>query len=449
MYDRIPQAKPSDAPQSVAVMPSARSHASDWSQPVQTVLDQPPSTFPLWLTCGGFAFTLSFLAWAHFGQISEVAHAQGRLIPKGDVFKVNPVEPGKVARVNVTEGQTVKAGQVLLELDSDLARDDIKRLEQELAATQTEINQTEMLIAQVHLQAQVKRVIAQTQARSQALEVTKADSTTANTEAMLNQIRSEIESHQTRLARLQPLAKEGAISQENVFQAEQGLRERERSLTEFQGNLVRSRSEASRLRETLTQHQAEEQNVALESQQQIKHLNVKLAQLQAKAAQLQTEIASATTKLKERFLYAPTSGTVSTLNVRNPGEVVQAGQAIAEIAPKARPMVISAVLPTHEAGFVKPGMKVQLKFDAFPYQTYGVLRGTVQRISPDAKPDEKLGQVYRMEVALDRNYVIKDRQKVFLKSGQTAQIEVVTRQRRVMDVLLEPIHQLQNGGLTL
>jgi HlyD family secretion protein len=452
MYHRIPESKPSESPrpQSVTVLePPVRSHRSDWSQPVQTVLDHPPSNLPAWLAIGGLAFSLSFLTWANFSQISEVARAQGKLTPKGDVFKVNPVELGKVAQVHVTEGQAVKAGQVLLELDSDLATSEIKRLEKELAAAQTEANQTELLIGQARLQAQAKRAMAQAQTRSQAQEVIKAESTIGSTELMLAQLQSDADAHQARLDRLQPLAAQGAIAQESVFQAEQGLRERERSLTENQGNLERSRSEAKRLRETLAQQQAEEQNIALESQQQIEQLNVRLAQLRAKASQIQTAIESATTKLKDRFLYAPASGIVSTLNVHNPGEVVQAGQAIAEIAPQNRPMVVSAVLPNQEAGFVKPGMSVQLKLDAFPYQTYGVVPGKVRQISPDAKPDEKLGQVYRMEIELDRNYVMKDDQKVFFKSGQTASVEIVTRQRRVMDVLLEPIHQLQNGGLTL
>lgn len=451
MYNRIPEAKQSVSAQPVTVLePPVRStHRADWSQPVQTVLDHPPSAFPIWLTLGGVTFSLCFLTWAHFGQISEVARAQGKLMPKGDVFKVNPIELGKVAQVHVGEGQTVKAGQVLLELDSDLAANEIQRLEKELAATQTEANQTEMLIEQVRLQAQVKQAMAQAQTRSQALEVSKAESTISSTEAILTQLESDAKAHRSRLDRLQPLAREGAISQENVFQAEQGLSERERSLIENQGNLARSRSEATRLRETLTQQQAEEQNIALEAQQQIQQLKVKSAQLRAKGSQIQTAIEAANTKLKDRFLYAPVSGTISSLNVRNPGEVVQVGQAVAEIAPEQRPMVISAVLPNQEAGLVKPGMTVQLKFDAFPYQTYGVIPGKVRSISPDAKSDEKLGQVYRMEVELDRNYVMRDNQKVFFKSGQTASVEIVTRTRRVMDVLLEPIHQLQNGGLTL
>jgi hemolysin D len=450
MYNQISSPKPSESLQRqpvVVVDPPSRK--SDWSQPVQTVLDHPPSMLPIYLGLGGLAFTLCFLSWAHFGQISEVSRAQGKLAPQGEVFKVNPVELGKVAKVLVSEGQPVKAGQVLLELDSEVATSEMARLEKELAATQTEANQVQMMIQQARMQLQVKQSMAQAQTRSQALEITKAESTIGSTAVMLTQLKADAAEHQKRLERLQPLADQGAISKEHVFAAEQALRERERNMTEFQGNLERSRSEADRLRETLAQQQADEKNIALESQQQIEQLNIRLAQLRAKANEIQTLLQAAQAKLKDRFLYAPVGGMISSLNVRNPGEVVQVGQTVAEIAPEQRPMVITAVLPNQEAGLVKPNMPVQLKFDAFPYQTYGVIPGRVQRISPDAKPDEKLGNVYRMEIALDRNYVMKDNQKVFFKSGQTASVEIVTRQRRVMDVLLAPIHQLQNGGLTL
>jgi HlyD family secretion protein len=94
-------------------------------------------------------------------------------------------------------------------------------------------------------------------------------------------------------------------------------------------------------------------------------------------------------------------------------------------------------------------MKVQLKFDAFPYQDYGLLAGHVTSISPDAKIDERQGSVYQVEIALDKTYVMHDQQKVPLKAGQTASAEIVTSRRRIIDVLLEPIRKLQEASLNL
>lgn len=92
---------------------------------------------------------------------------------------------------------------------------------------------------------------------------------------------------------------------------------------------------------------------------------------------------------------------------------------------------------------------MQVKFDAYPYQDYGIVPGKVLSISPDAKPDEQLGPVYQVEVALDRDYVTTKDQNIKFKAGQTAAADIIIRRRRIVDILLDPIRQLQKGGMDL
>ena len=94
-------------------------------------------------------------------------------------------------------------------------------------------------------------------------------------------------------------------------------------------------------------------------------------------------------------------------------------------------------------------MPVQLKLDAYPYQDYGVVSGKVTSISPDAKPDEKLGPVYRVKVELDRNYITDEDKRIPFKAGQTASADIIIRRRRIAEMLLDPIRQLQKGGINL
>jgi HlyD family secretion protein len=157
-------------------------------------------------------------------------------------------------------------------------------------------------------------------------------------------------------------------------------------------------------------------------------------------------LAAAQAKLQQRFVYATHSGTILTLYTRQTGEFVQPGQAIAEIAPAGEPLILSTLLPSHEAGFVKPGMVVKVKLDAFPYQEFGIVPGKVLSVSLDSKTTEQGNQVYRVDVELDRHAVNGRGQKVSFKSGQTATAEIVTRHRRMADVLLDPIKQLQGNG---
>lgn len=143
------------------------------------------------------------------------------------------------------------------------------------------------------------------------------------------------------------------------------------------------------------------------------------------------------------------AGTILAFNVINTGKVVQSGETVAEIAPQGSPLVLSAVLPDREAGFVEKGMTAQVKFDAYSYQDYGVIPGKVISVSPDTKIDEKLGAVYRVQIELKRNYVTNDLKKILFKPGQTATADIVIKQQRIIDVLLDPIKKLEQDGIDL
>lgn len=422
---------------------------SPWSTSLQTVLDQPPSTLPYKFIAGGLLFCATFVAWAWFGQINEVGRAQGQLIPKGEVYKIHPVELGKVTHIAIKEGQEVKAGQVLVELDNQIAADEVERLQQTLLADQLQLSQMQGLIERTRLEAQTRAAIAEADAQSQAAAITQSQAEAATLQKMLDQLHSDAAAQEARLDRIKPLVVEGALAKEQMFEVEQALRDRQRTITQNQGELQKALVEAERLQAGLIQKQAEGRTALLGTEQQIQQLQVEVTQLRAKIAETQNLLLTAKAKLKQRFLYAPVSGVVLSLNVQNVGEVVQPGQTIAEMAPSNAALVLAASLPNQEAGFVKPGMPVQVKLDAYPYQDYGIIPGKVIAISPDAKLDQRLGAVYRLEVALDRHSINTKNQTVKFKVGQTATADIIIRRRRIAELLLEPLRELQQGGIDL
>jgi HlyD family secretion protein len=94
-------------------------------------------------------------------------------------------------------------------------------------------------------------------------------------------------------------------------------------------------------------------------------------------------------------------------------------------------------------------MPVKVKFDAYPYQDYGIVTGEVTYISPDSKANEQFGVVYQVEVELDRNHITEKGRPIQFKAGQTATAEIIIRRRRIADILLEPFRELQEGGISL
>jgi len=451
-------------------------------------------------------FCVAFAAWASFGQIDEVGHARGQLVPKGEVYKINPIELGKVVNIAIKEGETVKAGQVLVELDTTMAASDVERLQQQLASLQTEYHQKQILKDQTRAEAETRVAIAAADVQGQKAMLTQAEVNaatkkaliaqlatdevadqerqrrlqplTTTSEALREQLKASIAASKEQAERLKPLLAEGAISRKQLLDAEQVLRDRQSALiknqleestnlkeqlfnaekalrdghsalTQHQGELGQILAQIQKLQAELTQKQAEETRIRLAAQQQIQQLEVEVTQLNAKIVETQTLLKSAQAKLQQRFLYAPVDGVVSALNIHNVGEVVQPGQTLAEMMPQAAPMVLSATLPNQEAGFVKLGMPVQIKFDAYPYQEYGIVSGKITSISPDAKPDERLGAVYGVEITLEPKAIAPHHQILPFKAGQTATADIIIRRRHIADILLEPIQQLQKGGISL
>ncbi|NJK36473.1 MAG: HlyD family efflux transporter periplasmic adaptor subunit [Oscillatoriales cyanobacterium RM2_1_1] len=487
----------------------SQAQAERWSASLQAVLDQPPASLPLRVMLGGILFTATFITWAYLGTMNEISRAQGELIPQNDTYEIHPTEMGKISSIAIQEGNWVKPGQVIVELDSQLALNEVNRLQQRLSALRIELSQQQGLLGQLQSEAQTRRAIAQAQIEAQEASIHQVKTRMAGNQELLRRLQTEMQASQARLQtleplsgqvdnllqqlqtdkaaaqervdRLQPLVEEGALSKdllyqaeqsmrdrqqaivqaqlaqenstrEQIFQAEQQLRDRLRSQTQYQEELKQFQAEADRLAVELTQKQAEAKNDQLEAQQKVQQIELEVTRLQSELTETQNLIEAAQTRLENRFLYAPIGGLVSSLNVKNPGEVVQPGQTIAEIIPANTPLVLSAKLPSQEAGFVEAGMPVKIKFDAYSYQEYGAIEGTIQSISPDTKPQPGAASnpntqpVYYLDIRLDKDYIMEDGKMVKFKPGQTAKVDIVTRNRRIIDIFLDPIRQLNEGG---
>ncbi|RDH52026.1 HlyD family secretion protein, partial [Mastigocladus laminosus WC112] len=149
---------------------------------------------------------------------------------------------------------------------------------------------------------------------------------------------------------------------------------------------------------------------------------------------------------------SPINGTIFELPVSKPGAVVQLGQRVAQIAPKNTPLIIKAQMPSQQSGFLKVGMPVKIKFDAYPFQEYGIAQGKVTWISPDSKVSQTpQGQQesFELNIALNQQYLQNGNQRILLNPGQTATAEVIIRQRRVIDFVLDPFQRLRKDGLKL
>ncbi|MEQ8756499.1 MAG: HlyD family efflux transporter periplasmic adaptor subunit [Coleofasciculus sp. G1-WW12-02] len=474
----------------------------DWSFATKELLDTLPQVWTRGLLYFLVVFVSIVLPWAILFKVDETGTAKGRLEPKGKTVRLDAAVAGTVKEIKVNEGDKVAAGQSLLVLESDLVTAELQQVQDKLEGQLNRLSQLDLLKKQLvvalatqdqqnQAQALEKRVqIDQAQQNIDALRNSSdlqkqeklAQVEQAQQNLKLNQTSAEI--IETRLAnaqreveRYRDAMEAGIVSEiqvvdrEDMVQERQGLYEQAKSDME-QGKL-RLAEQRSSYQRTIQQVKADieqaelrlkEQERSYQSlthsgklavlkiEEQLNNLETERATLKAEVAQSKRQIESLKFQLEQRIIEAPLKGTLFELPIPGAGAVVQQGTTIAEIAPEDSALVVRAQMATNESGSLREGLAVKLKFDAYPFQDYGVVEGTLTEISPTSKVTEtEQGQVasYDLEIELKQDCMPTANKCVPLRPGDTATAEVIVRQRRIIDFILDPFKKLQQGGLKL
>jgi multidrug efflux pump subunit AcrA (membrane-fusion protein) len=235
---------------------------------------------------------------------------------------------------------------------------------------------------------------------------------------------------------VKPVQAVGSGVVQNVFVKEGDTVERGQALVQLAASEMRTR--LSKLREELET-----------SQLQLRQLMVnrpvaETMEQQNRIARLQSEIAAAELTLQHTTLTAPVSGIITTLGVRGSGEVLQPGQTIATIAPTGVHLVVEAQLANKDIAFIEKGLPAKLKFDAFPFQDYGVVEGTVIEVSPDAQVDRESGSFYKVTIAPRKTEIAAKGKNVPLRPGLAVSAEIIVERKSILSLLLEPFRKLKS-----
>ena len=475
---------------------------NEWSLGTKELIDTLPRVWTRGLLHLLVVFTAILLPWSMLSKVDETGSARGRLEPKGNTVELDAPVTGTVATIKVEEGQSVKAGQILLELESELVSTELQQFQGKLEGqvnrlAQLEFLQNQLLLAvrtqQLHNQAQELEKQVKVEQAQQELELLKATyklqkgekqaqveqarQGIAASEAAYRLAKIRLESNREKLPRYRQVFEEGAISKERFLEVVQSVRESHENLMKAQFEIgqaqFRLREQQSSYQKIIHQAQSDIEQAQLrlqeqqrsyqslvhsgklalfKSEEQLKNVETQITTLKAEIAQSESEISSLEFQLKQRVFRSPIDGTIFQLPLAEAGEVVQPGELVAQIAPQGTTLVLRAEMPSQESGFLQMGMPVKIKFDAYPFQDYGVVEGSLHWISPDSKVEEtQQGKVetFEIEVVLDQPYIETSTGQIAFTPGQTATAEVIVRQRRVIDFILEPFKKLQKGGLEL
>jgi membrane fusion protein len=367
-----------------------------------------------------------FLAFGHYTRRETVA---GQLLPIAGLLTLPAATTGTVTRTLVHEGEHVAAGQALVEISGDLT---------------TRMGDTHAVVgAQLRAQeAQVRTTLADLQPQTTAQ--------TQDLRARIAMLHTELGQIDDQLA----LQREQAVTATQLVQKVEPLRQRGIvSAVEFDQYQDNALTEQSQVK-TLTRQR-------LDTEQQISSLQAQLTQLPldtaTKADQLRGQLAQLDAQMAENeaergtLLRAPSAGVVSTLLVK-PGQNVASGQPLLSILPAGSTLQAQLLVPSSAIGFVAPGNRVVLRYQAFPYQKFGQRYGRVVQVSRSAlSPAEAaslLGQnatapLYRVLVALDRQTIDAYGKAESLKPGMALDADILLDRRNLWQWVFEPLYGLR------
>ncbi len=400
------------------------------------------------------------LAWSYFGRIDIVAVANGKVSTEGSTKIIQPAVSGVITKINVREGQAVKQGDVLIELDKSVVKKDLATVEQSLNVAKTERdilrqiasgNSADGVIDSASLPDEVKvnlRVFAKARSNLTNAQSQSFSGQIQNQQQLLQfnqQARGQLENNLSNLKKRkaeieQQLPSANPIEQVNLRSELTNLDQRiasgESAVIGQNQQVLQSQSALSQLQNQSQTNRAETNNA----------FYTEIMTAEKRIAEIENNLVRAKQVLAQTDLTAPVDGTVLTLATKTVGGVVSASEKVAEIVPEKAPLYVDATLENQDIGFVKSGQRVVVKVATYPFQRYGYLEGEVETISPDAVADEKKGLVYKAKIKLTGDTSSKQTQ-LNLLPGMSVSAEITTGQRRIIEFFLDPLMTHVDGSL--
>ena len=398
-------------------------------------------------------FVTLALAWAGFGRIDIVASAQGKLIPDSRSKVVQPLETAAVTAIHVREGQAVRAGDLLIELDATQTTADGIRVEEELAAARWTAARAQALLEAIEgraaprLRSPFPRLAEDRVAERRLLEgeyaaylarLEQLDAEIERREAELHSTEESLAKLTQTLPMIQARARDyDQLRQEN-FVSRHGWLEKEQARIEAERDLAAQGAKREEIRASL--REGRRQRAALAAETRRATLD-RLHEAEQQATALEQERIKAEGRRNRMRLAAPVAGTAQQLAVHTVGGVVTPAQPLLVIVPDGNPLEVEAFVENKDIGFVRAGQSAEVKVETFNFTKYGTLHGTVTQVSGDAIQDEKRGLVYAARVKLDHTTLKVDGKTVNLSPGMAVTAEIKTGKRRVIEYFLAPLIQ--------
>lgn len=357
-------------------------------------------------------------------RMPETVTAQFVLVPLRGADPVKATRSGVVAQVIANEGQSIKQGGVLVVLRSEAAGDrtaELQTLQTQLAGAGDSFTNT--------------RLKFETERLAEGQEIIKLSSRVEHLDSLIAHKRQQLKLTKQMTDSYEQLFREGIASQAQVSAKQIEVSELAAEVERLVGEQSETRAEIEKLRLAGAARQTEFREVERKFKEETRSHEIHATALQAGLSN---------TNGDQVRLLAPCAGTILKLRVKDSGAVVREGDTVAEIACGGEQLVAELTVPETGIGKLKLEQGVKMKYDAFPYQRYGVRHGRLTWLSP-AKGEGETASSFQARVALsEREIVVKGQPRPFAP-GMSGTAEIVVGKRALISYAFEPIRQLREN----
>lgn len=371
-----------------------------------------------YLIFGGLIVAITFLSLATYSRVETVT---GAIVPDKGVAAIIPTRPGTITEVLVEDGEQVAKGATLVAIRAE--EDSASGISAAALTEQAIAQQDASLIAQMSA-AERSAAAQQSQILSQAsglrAEIDQLDSQIVLQQSLVNSARLDLE-------KARSVAERGFISRADLQAREDNLLARQQQLSQLQQSL-------SARRATLSQLSSSAASISAQAQSEAANIAAARAQVAQQAA--------GNAGARSYALTAPFAGTVTALTMRSGQRVGLQSQIMAVIPQNAR-LRAELLVPSQAIGFVKRGQEVRLAIDAFPYQRFGTVTGTVMTVASSAVsqtlPNGAVVSAYPVVVDINNPEVVAFGRREQLVPGMSLTARIITEKQSLIEWLFEPL----------
>jgi hemolysin D len=424
--------------------PTLLEHESEFLPAALAIQTRPVSPAARWLAKLFMLLLIILLLWSILGKVDIVASGRGKIIPSGYTKTISSIEIAKVTSLNVEEGQKVKQGDVLIELDNRISESEYQKADgnRQLALLQIERAKALLQAIEINKEPNLAPIPGVNQHYLER-ERKHLQDVWQDYEAKKNRLNVQILRYQQQLPLAAQKANDYAALLKTHDVAEHAWIEKQQAYYELQGQLSDAQSQLRSL-------YAETRKTAQEE----------LYQATRNWSDSHQDTHKAAAHSSQLNLTAPVDGTVQQLTVHTVGGVVTAAQPLMLVVPSKSNVEFEAYIENKDIGFIQPGQRAQVKIDTFEYTKYGTLEAVVVHVSQDAidlsgtgaanglgkdadsaekKGAGSGGLVYSVKMALQKSSMFIDGKNIPLSPGMSGSVEILTGERRIIEYLLSPL----------